>query len=228
MHPTPKPQPVAQSDALFQLGVFGCIVLIAVVSSGRNSDAAKSAPAKPITSVASLQNQPLTNSTAPPAPIASSSARPAGHIAFRTEIIDPRSKFGINSEFAASPRDVFPLPTFRRGDSSSNQYTSTAAASARGIGTSPSRYYDPTYRPPVGEHYVSGYTKKDGTTVSGYYRTNRDDSFWNNYSAKGNVNPHDGKVGTKLPPLSSTHSFSPGSTSSHAFGGRVSGGRGGR
>jgi hypothetical protein len=62
------------------------------------------------------------------------------------------------------------------------------------------RYYDVNYRPPVGEHYVKGYYRKNGTYVSGHYRTNRDNSFWNNYSSKGNVNPHTGKVGTRRPP----------------------------
>ena len=62
-----------------------------------------------------------------------------------------------------------------------------------------SQYYDYNYRPPVGEHYVRSYTRRDGTFVSGHYRTNRDDSFWNNYSSYGNINPHTGRTGYKLP-----------------------------
>jgi hypothetical protein len=61
------------------------------------------------------------------------------------------------------------------------------------------RYYDYNYRPPVGEHYVHNYIRSDGTFVSGHYRTNRDDSFWNNYSSYGNINPHTGRTGYKLP-----------------------------
>jgi hypothetical protein len=61
------------------------------------------------------------------------------------------------------------------------------------------RYYDYNYRPAVGEHYVQSYTRRDGTFVSGHYRTNRDDSFWNNYSSYGNINPHTGRTGYKLP-----------------------------
>jgi hypothetical protein len=61
------------------------------------------------------------------------------------------------------------------------------------------RYYDYNYRPPVGEHYVHSYIRSDGTFVSGHYRTNRDDSFWNNYSSYGNINPHTGRTGYKLP-----------------------------
>ena len=61
------------------------------------------------------------------------------------------------------------------------------------------KYYDYNYRPPVGENYVGGYYRKDGTYVSSHYRTNRDDSFWNNYSSRGNLNPHTFKPGTKSP-----------------------------
>jgi hypothetical protein len=73
--------------------------------------------------------------------------------------------------------------------------------SSTGIANSWDRYYDPSYRPPVGEHYVPGYYRKDGTYVSGHYQTNPDKSFWNNYSSFGNINPHTGKIGTKLPPV---------------------------
>ena len=48
-------------------------------------------------------------------------------------------------------------------------------------------YYDPAYRPLVGDHYVQGYFRRDGTYVRGHYRTNADDSFWNNWSSQGNV-----------------------------------------
>jgi uncharacterized protein (TIGR03000 family) len=61
------------------------------------------------------------------------------------------------------------------------------------------RYYDPTYRPPVGEHWVNGYYRSDGTYVRPHWQTNPDDSFYNNWSTKGNVNPHTGKPGTKTP-----------------------------
>jgi hypothetical protein len=61
-----------------------------------------------------------------------------------------------------------------------------------------SKYYDYNYRPPVGQHYVAGHYR-NGTYVSGHYRTNPDDSFWNNWSSRGNVNPHTGRVGTRQP-----------------------------
>lgn len=63
----------------------------------------------------------------------------------------------------------------------------------------PSRRFDPSYRPPVGEHSVRGYYRKDGTYVRPHVRTNPDSSFWNNHSSLGNVNPHTGRLGTKLP-----------------------------
>jgi hypothetical protein len=64
-------------------------------------------------------------------------------------------------------------------------------------------YYDYNYRPPVGEHYVSPHVRQNGSFVQGHYQSNPDNSFWNNWSSKGNVNPHTGKIGTRLPPISS-------------------------
>ena len=46
------------------------------------------------------------------------------------------------------------------------------------------------------EHWVDGYTRKDGTKVRGYWRTNPDDDRSNNYSSYGNTNPHTGKRGS--------------------------------
>jgi len=67
------------------------------------------------------------------------------------------------------------------------------------------RYYDYSYRPQVGYHYVQGYYRADGTHVSGHYRINHDDSFWNNWSSQGNVNLFTGRVGTKQPPYPYRH-----------------------
>lgn len=46
---------------------------------------------------------------------------------------------------------------------------------------------------------VKGYMTKSGSHVSGYRKTTPDSTQKNNYSAKGNYNPHTGKVGTKIP-----------------------------
>src|SRR4051794_14410817 len=47
--------------------------------------------------------------------------------------------------------------------------------------------------------YVHGYTKSNGTYVAPHYRSSPDNSLYNNYSTRGNVNPYTGKVGTKDP-----------------------------
>ena len=66
---------------------------------------------------------------------------------------------------------------------------------------SESPYYDPGYRPSVGRHYVNSYIRSNGTYVHGHYKTNSDDSFWNNWSSAGNTNPYTGHKGTKLPKI---------------------------
>lgn len=45
--------------------------------------------------------------------------------------------------------------------------------------------------------HVSSYTKKNGTHVTSHYRSDRDTSFNNNWSTRGNVNPITGKSGYK-------------------------------
>lgn len=51
----------------------------------------------------------------------------------------------------------------------------------------------------TGDVHVKGYYKKDGTYVAPHYRSHPDHSYNNNWSVKGNVNPHTGKPGTKNP-----------------------------
>jgi hypothetical protein len=112
--------------------------------------------------------------------------------------------------YNAYPTNAFSNPSnagwvFGSADNSRDDlsYRNSLAAPASKLQGSPSvglnRYYDYNYRPAVSEHYVQGYIRRDGIYVSGHYRTNPDDSFWNNWSSKGNVNPHTGKVGTKMP-----------------------------
>ena len=45
--------------------------------------------------------------------------------------------------------------------------------------------------------YTRGYVRRNGTYVSGHYRTNPDSTRINNYSTRGNYNPFTGKSGTK-------------------------------
>ena len=47
----------------------------------------------------------------------------------------------------------------------------------------------------LADTYVGGHFRKNGTYVSPYRKTTSDSSLRNNYSTKGNVNPHTGKKG---------------------------------
>ncbi len=51
---------------------------------------------------------------------------------------------------------------------------------------------------------VKGYLKKDGTYVQPHFRTSPDNSFYNNWSTKGNLNPYTGMEGYKTVPSNST------------------------
>ncbi|AZP12717.1 hypothetical protein EJN92_12320 [Undibacterium parvum] len=52
-----------------------------------------------------------------------------------------------------------------------------------------------------GSHSVNGYVKKDGTYVAPSHATNPNRSKADNWSSKGNTNPHTGKDGTKDPEI---------------------------
>ena len=47
--------------------------------------------------------------------------------------------------------------------------------------------------------HVKGYTKKDGTYVAPHHRSDPNRTQRDNYSSKPNVNPYNGKKGTKEP-----------------------------
>jgi hypothetical protein len=47
--------------------------------------------------------------------------------------------------------------------------------------------------------HVHSYTKRNGEHVQSHMRTAPDSTKVNNFSARGNVNPYTGKVGTKDP-----------------------------
>lgn len=47
--------------------------------------------------------------------------------------------------------------------------------------------------------YQRGYVRKNGTYVSGHFKSNSDRSRFNNYSTKGNKNPYTGKKGYSSP-----------------------------
>ena len=48
------------------------------------------------------------------------------------------------------------------------------------------------------EVYVEGYYRRDGTYVSSHFRSSKDSTITNNWSYLGNINPHTGKVGTRI------------------------------
>ncbi|MBM0636862.1 hypothetical protein LNU06_01620 [Campylobacter sp. VicNov18] len=47
--------------------------------------------------------------------------------------------------------------------------------------------------------YVNGYYRKDGTYVEPHYRSNPNDTTYDNCTTKGNRNPYTGKYGTRVP-----------------------------
>lgn len=50
-----------------------------------------------------------------------------------------------------------------------------------------------------GEHRNGSYVTKKGTYVAPHYQTNANHTKLDNYSTKGNYNPHTGKAGTVDP-----------------------------
>ena len=54
-----------------------------------------------------------------------------------------------------------------------------------------------TVSPSYAVKHVKGYTKKNGTHVAPYHRTDKNHTKRDNWSTKGNVNPYTGKKGTK-------------------------------
>jgi hypothetical protein len=51
--------------------------------------------------------------------------------------------------------------------------------------------------------FVNPYTKKDGSTVQGYYKTAPNTTNLDNYSTQGNSNPVTGQIGTRARDYSS-------------------------
>jgi hypothetical protein len=51
----------------------------------------------------------------------------------------------------------------------------------------------------AGDVYVRGYTNRNGTYIQPHYRSAPDSNPNNNWSTRGNINPHTGEVGTREP-----------------------------
>ena len=100
---------------------------------------------------------------------------------------------------------VFGLSTAeaRPGSHTVRGYTnSNGTYVAPHVSANPSTYSTPKSAPSYAyaatpNHQVSGYVKKDGTYVAPYRATDPDGTKDNNYSTRDNVNPYNGKIGTK-------------------------------
>ena len=68
-----------------------------------------------------------------------------------------------------------------------------------GAGHTGGSHYSSGHSSGGGSHSIKGYTKKDGTYVAPAHAKNPNQSKSDNWSTKGNVNPHTGKDGTKDP-----------------------------
>ncbi len=53
------------------------------------------------------------------------------------------------------------------------------------------------------DHWVNPHFRKNGSFVEGHYRTNRNNTPWDNYSTIGNYNPYTGKAGWIYPKIPS-------------------------
>jgi hypothetical protein len=79
-----------------------------------------------------------------------------------------------------------------------------AALILTGIGTASAQYGYGTTQPygsgsNQNSHYVSPYTRGDGTYVDGHYQTNPNNTQLDNYGTRGNYNPYTGQIGTRSP-----------------------------
>jgi len=52
----------------------------------------------------------------------------------------------------------------------------------------------------MGDVYVRGYYRQDGTYVRSHYRSDPDGDFYNNWNTYPNVNPYTREIGTKRTP----------------------------
>lgn len=60
-----------------------------------------------------------------------------------------------------------------------------------------------------GDRYVDGYFRKDGTYVAPHYRSEPNQFRFDNYGARGNVNPYTGERGTQPNEFSPPRYFVP-------------------
>lgn len=75
----------------------------------------------------------------------------------------------------------------------------TKGSRASGSRRSRAKTAGPASKSSKSEVHVNGYSRKNGTHVAPHYRSAPNGTKRDNWSAKGNVNPHTGKPGTKDP-----------------------------
>lgn len=96
------------------------------------------------------------------------------------EVNDPYASPGMANDFSDRTDDTSNYADdYYYGDDSTYDYPSYDLSSNQG------------------EVYVEGYTRSDGTQVSGHYRTAPNATTSDNWSSMGNINPHTGRIGTK-------------------------------
>ena len=69
-------------------------------------------------------------------------------------------------------------------------------AAVGSTGTARAQYYNYGTGSNSQSNSVSGYYRDNGTYVAPYQRTNPDSSTSNNYGARGNYNPNNGRYGS--------------------------------
>jgi hypothetical protein len=70
--------------------------------------------------------------------------------------------------------------------------------------------------------YVSGYTRSNGTHVSGHYRSCANNTTSDNWSTRGNYNPYTGQPGYRSPSYIYSPSYSNPSYGSRSYGSSTS------
>ena len=63
------------------------------------------------------------------------------------------------------------------------------------------------FLPAFADTPVNGYTRRDGTYVQPHMRSDRDSSFSNNWSTKGNINPYTNERDYKQEPTYNNNAY---------------------
>ena len=75
------------------------------------------------------------------------------------------------------------------------RYKANKSVYGGSINSNPSSVYSTGTNSDI--RYQSGYTRSDGTSVQSHYKTNNNETNWDNFSTKNNYNQTNGTTGTK-------------------------------